>query len=51
MAQEEDRRVIKDFLAKEGAEFDYRLRIGRHRFGYRVDKSEKLVLVDAAWFK
>ncbi len=40
-----------DVAPWKGAEFDYRLRIGRHRFGYRVDKGEKLVLVDAAWFK
>ena len=40
-----------DIAKWEGKEFDYRLRVGRHRFGYRVDKVKKLVLVDAAWFK
>lgn len=40
-----------DVAPWKGPEFDYRLRVGRHRFGYRVDKREKLVLVDAAWFK
>jgi len=40
-----------DVAPWKGFEFDYRLRVGRHRFGYRVDKHEKLVLVDAAWFK
>jgi len=40
-----------DVAPWKGPEFDYRLRVGRHRFGYRMDKSERLVLVDAAWFK
>ena len=40
-----------DIAPWKGPEFDYRIRIGRHRFGYRVDKGEKLVLVDAARFK
>lgn len=35
----------------KGPEFDYRLRVGRHRLGYRVDKRKRLVMVDAAWFK
>lgn len=32
-----------------GQEFDYRLRVGRHRFGYTVES--KTVRVDDAWFK
>ncbi|MDI6883618.1 MAG: hypothetical protein QMD00_00510 [Hadesarchaea archaeon] len=40
-----------DIAPWQGPEFDYRLRVGRHRFGYRVDKSKKFVHVDAAWFK
>ncbi len=34
-----------------GPEFDYRLRVGRHRFGYRVNRRERVVSVDAARFK
>lgn len=30
-------------------EFDYRLRVGRHRFGYKIREDE--VLVTGAWFK
>lgn len=40
-----------DIAPWKGLEFDYRLRVGRHRFGYRVDKRKRFVLVDAAWFK
>jgi hypothetical protein len=32
----------------EGSEFDYRLRVGRHRFGYRVDKGGSKIFVDDA---
>jgi mRNA-degrading endonuclease RelE of RelBE toxin-antitoxin system len=38
-----------DISKWSGPEFDYRLRVGRHRFGYIV-KSE-VVRVDDAWFK
>ncbi len=38
-----------DISKLEGPEFDYRLRVGRHRFGYRIDN--QVVLVDDAWFK
>jgi len=34
-----------------GPEFDYRLRVGRHRFGYDVLKKDGLVDVKRAWFK
>ena len=40
-----------DIAPWRGPGFDYRLRVGRHRFGYRTDKRAKIVLVDAAWFK
>lgn len=40
-----------DIARWEGSEFDYRLRVGRHRFGYRVDKKTGQVSVDDAWFK
>jgi mRNA-degrading endonuclease RelE of RelBE toxin-antitoxin system len=40
-----------DIAMWQGHEFDYRLRVGRHRFGYRVDKRDRAVYVDAAWFK
>jgi mRNA-degrading endonuclease RelE of RelBE toxin-antitoxin system len=40
-----------DIAPWQGAEFDHRLRRGRHRFGYRVDKRERVVCIDAAWFK
>jgi mRNA-degrading endonuclease RelE of RelBE toxin-antitoxin system len=40
-----------DIAPWKGPEFDYRLRVGRHRFGYRVSKPSKMVYVDAAWFK
>lgn len=38
-----------DISRWEGPEFDYRLRVGRHRFGYTL-KSE-VIQVDDAWFK
>lgn len=38
-----------DIKKWEGTEFDYRLRVGRHRFGYTV-KSET-VKIDDAWYK
>lgn len=34
-----------------GPEFQYRLRVGRHRFGYDVRKDEKIVDVKRAWMK
>ncbi len=40
-----------DIAPWKGPEFQYRLRVGRHRFGYRVDDKGRLVYVDAAWFK
>jgi len=40
-----------DIAPWRGPEFDCRLRVGRHRFGYRVNKGKRLALVDAAWFK
>ena len=40
-----------DIAPWKGEEFSHRLRVGRHRFGYRVDKRAKLIYVDAAWFK
>ncbi|KXA97949.1 hypothetical protein AKJ39_02720 [candidate division MSBL1 archaeon SCGC-AAA259J03] len=40
-----------DISPWQGEEFDYRIRVGRHRFGYRVDKDEKTVLVDAGRLK
>jgi mRNA-degrading endonuclease RelE of RelBE toxin-antitoxin system len=35
----------------KGPEFQYRLRVGRHRFGYDVLKKEKLVDIKRAWMK
>jgi len=32
----------------EESEFDYRLRVRRHRFGYRVDKGGSKIFVDDA---
>jgi len=40
-----------DIAPWKGPGFDCRIRVGRHRFGYRANKGKKLVLVDAAWFK
>ena len=40
-----------DIAPWQGPEFEYRLRVGRHRFGYRVDKKRRIVYIDAAWFK
>jgi len=44
-------RANVDIARWEGSEFDYRLRVGRHRFGYRVDKGGSKIFVDDAWFK
>lgn len=38
-----------DISKWSGPEFDYRLRVGRHRFGYTLKSG--VVLVDDAWFK
>ncbi len=38
-----------DITKWTGPEFDYRLRVGRHRFGYTVES--EVVRVDDAWFK
>ena len=40
-----------DIARWKGPEYDYRLRRGRHRFGYRLDKRAKKVHVIDAWFK
>ncbi len=40
-----------DIKRWKGPEFHYRLRVGRHRFGYDVLKKEKLVDVKRAWMK
>jgi len=43
------RRPGVDISRWEGPEFGFRLRAGRHRFGYRVDRGT--VGIDDAWFK
>jgi mRNA-degrading endonuclease RelE of RelBE toxin-antitoxin system len=40
-----------DIQQWKGSQFQYRLRVGRHRFGYDVLKKEKLVDVKRAWMK
>jgi mRNA-degrading endonuclease RelE of RelBE toxin-antitoxin system len=40
-----------DIKRWRGPEFQYRLRVGRHRFGYDVRKAEKIVDVKRAWMK
>jgi len=40
-----------DIARWEGPEFGYRLRVGRHHFGYRVSRETGEVSVDDAWFK
>lgn len=40
-----------DIKRWRGPEFQYRLRVGRHRFGYDVRKDEKIVDVKRAWMK
>ena len=40
-----------DIRRWRGPQFDWEVRKGRHRFGYRVHKRERVVYVDAAWFK
>lgn len=53
-ALEEDpfrRRPGVDIEPWKGAQYDYRVRKGRHRFGYVVVKKDKTVHVLGAWFK
>lgn len=38
-----------DIKKWEGSKFDYRLRVGRHQFGYTVES--ETIRVDDAWFK
>lgn len=45
------RRPGADIEPWKGPEYDYRIRKGRHRFGYRVRKKERTVHVLGAWFK
>ncbi len=40
-----------DISPWKGPQYDYRLRVRRHRFGYRVAKREKTVHVLRGWFK
>jgi hypothetical protein len=40
-----------DIRQWKGPQFQYRLRVGRHRFGYGALKKEKLVDVKRAWMK
>jgi mRNA-degrading endonuclease RelE of RelBE toxin-antitoxin system len=40
-----------DIKKWRGPEFEYRLKVGRHRFGYDVLKGDKFVDVKRAWFK
>ena len=40
-----------DIRPWSGPGFQYRLRVGRHRFGYRIDKEGKIVHVLRGWLK
>ena len=40
-----------DIRRWRGKGFEYRLRMGRHRLGYNVDKKSRVVSVIAVWFK
>jgi mRNA-degrading endonuclease RelE of RelBE toxin-antitoxin system len=40
-----------DIRRWSGPGFHYRLRVGRHRFGYVIDKEGKIVHVLRGWFK
>jgi hypothetical protein len=51
MRWKKDGAAEKGAVRWEGSEFDYRLRVRRHRFGYRVDKGGSKIFVDDAWFK
>ena len=46
--EKKDGAAEKGAVRWEGSEFDYRLRVGRHRFGYRVDKGGSKIFVDDA---
>lgn len=45
------RRAKVDIRPWKGPQYDYRIRKGRHRFGYRIAKKEKTVHVLRGWFK
>lgn len=45
------KRPRADIRKWRGPEYDYRLRVRRHRFGYDVLKNDKFVDVKRAWFK
>lgn len=40
-----------DIKRWKDARFDYRLRKGRHRFGYKVAKKDRTIHVLKGWFK
>jgi len=45
------RRSGADIRSWSGPGFHYRIRVGRHRFGYRIDKKGKIVHVLRGWLK
>mgnify|MGYP000081037426 CR=1 FL=1 len=40
-----------DIRSWTGPEFHYRRRVGRHRFGYRINRKGKIVHVLRGWLK